>query len=94
MNRPSLLFVILVKPGFYKVAENKTQFANWELCDIVLKKIWRRLELKAENRHEKISKVAYCHSAECSFNNICISGISWVDNTFKIILSCAYYIEF
>ena len=38
MNRPYLFFVILVKPGFYKVAKNKTQFANWELCDIVIKK--------------------------------------------------------
>ena len=79
VGEPPLFIPELCQPNptFTKLLSTKLilQTGNYV---ILFDQIWRRLELKAGNRHEENSEVAYCYSAERSFNHICISGVSWI----------------
>ena len=84
MGEPPLFISLLYwpNPAFTKLLRTKLNLQT-ENYVISFHKIWRRLELKAGNRHEEIRSVAYRYSAKRSFDYICISGISWLMKVFN-----------
>ena len=71
-----------VQSDFCNVTKVKTYFANLNFCGSFQKKFGSD-QKKAGNRYEEIPSVAYRYSFKCSFDYICISGISRLTKAFK-----------